>query len=105
MKKKITLIICVLLLLTGIVYVNSWLDGTTDALEHVMKRYTVEGQAITAGEYLNSGADKEGGYIRFSVTLADGSTCLIRTDVKWRQTLTQIGPQCRVKGIRVEKKP
>ena len=105
MKKKLVVVLaaCVVLLLAGLVYANSWLDGTTDALEHVVERYTVDGQAITDGEYLNSGADEEGGYIRFSVTLADGSTCHIRTDVKWRKTLSQIGPQCRVKGIRVEK--
>ena len=102
MKKKIALVVCALLLLVGVVYLNSWLDGTTDALEHVVERYTVDGQAIASGEYLNSGADEEGGYIRFSVTLADGSTCYIRADVKWRKTLSQIGPQCRVKGIRVE---
>ena len=103
MKKKVALVVCAVLLLSWVIYANSWLDGTTDALEHVVEHYTVEGQTITDGEYLNSGADEEGGYIRFSVMLADGSTCHIRADVKWRKTLSRIGPQCRVNGIRVEK--
>ena len=103
-RKKSILLVCAVLLLAWVVYAASWLGGTGDALEHVITRYTVEEQDIVDGEYLNSGVDEEGGYIRFSVELADGSTCHIRADVKWRQTLTRIGPQCRVKGIRVENK-
>ena len=103
-RKKSILLVCAVLLLAWLVYAGSWLDNQDKALEHVMRRYTVEELAIVDGEYLNSGVDEEGGYIRFSVELADGSTCHIRADVKWRQTLTRIGPQCRVKGIRVENK-
>ena len=101
-RKKSILLVCAVLLLAWLVYAGSWLDDQDEALEHVMRRYTVEDLAIVDGEYLNAGADAEGGYIHFSVTLADGSTCHIRTDVKWRKTFSRIGPQCRVEGIRVE---
>lgn len=65
-------------------------------LDHVMKRYTVDDQAIVSGEYVSS----TGEYKCYRVITEDGDHHYIRVNVVYQRSLLQVGPAVRVKSIK-----
>lgn len=74
-------------------------------LDYIIFHHDVNGDAIVAGEYLESGKDSAGEYKIFLAETEAGEHCRIRVNVHYRRHLLQMGPECRVLGITVLSDP
>ena len=103
MKKRAAALISLTLLLAaaGAAFLSStgWVRGEDAVLDYVISHYDINGDAIVAGEHLESGNDSAGEYKTFLVATESGEHSRIRVNVRYRRHLLQIGPECRVLDI------
>lgn len=105
-KHKLTIILLLILLLTGTGAILDswfgWLPGDDEVLQYVQSHYEADGSAITSGEYLASGFNANGeGYKSFLVSTEKGDTYLLKVNLEYRRHLNRIGPESRVLEIEI----
>ena len=80
---------------------SGWLEDENAVLDYAIKKYRIEGKAITGGKYLDSGGLMDGSvaYKRFVVELEDGTTCLLTVNGSLRKTLWGVGSAMQVEDF------
>lgn len=110
MKKKNLIIVAGIAILSLVLlYRNIMRNTYIDSYEECIARINAselltEGQ-IDSFQYLSSGSNESGDYLKFLVSFSDGTKRILKVDIRFHHHLRQTGPDYKVLSAQIEKVP